>query len=537
MTFKKELRTENAVYGRICLLSKGRFGEIWKAKVIEVRRGAPPQLIKGTYVAVKIPKFPVAIGYAEAMDNYVSSLSKATWAEVQALTQLQGVPCVPALLDVGIIQIILGTAFGTRTCPVQFLVMELLDGQTLDKYLVGRYPGPGGVFEGMRSASSFFNLFGKIARCLHQIHRRQVIHGDPWYENVMVCSGAIRFIDFGQAVLRDLAPWGLPQKTGSHAFQPPDGSGRVDADVYALAGLGFYMATGQPPPRGSNDENAIKATVLKQIRDVNPGLIRENRGIADIIARGLRIDKERKIQTVDQVIADIELFESAGKVRRAAKRRTIVDDLRRHEQHNYDKMNRTLAHGVYDVVRTEDEISTFMTLLLSTLRPEDSYFSLSTAKFWRQGNVGPDGRFLSMTVLKAIQGVPIERVFLLQDPDLQSQEVRNMLLSQLNALEEVRSATRNFRGREPWFKVSYNLLSSDSYAKALKAYQNGGLIVAGGAGAVVMHSFSPEGRVTASRLDTDPNLFHTQRVAFDEHKMQAVPLTGLADLLKGRDIA
>ncbi len=71
----------------------------------------------------------------------------------------------------------------------EFLVMELLNGETLDSlHSLSRY-ARGGVFSGIPNAAPYFKLARKLARALLSVHRLQVIHGDLWTKNIMICSG------------------------------------------------------------------------------------------------------------------------------------------------------------------------------------------------------------------------------------------------------------------------------------------------------------------------------------------------------------
>jgi serine/threonine protein kinase len=527
------LGTSCAQYRLVSVInSGGHFADIWLAQVRKVYRRNLP-VYEGLRVAIKMPKLPKGVNYIDAISpgGWVSQLLKSSFVEEHALRQLDGLECVPKLYDVGTAHVCLGDTF-EEPSTVQFLVMELLDGCSLDKYLTSQYAGIGGRFMGVHGADVFFAIAKQIGHGLLKLHRRGVIHGDIWPPNIMMCGGAIRFLDFGQSIDGSLALRGVLQRIGRHPYQAPEGSGCITGDVYSLAGVYCNLATGEDPPCGIVEENELKASILTKIRDVNPRLISENRGVADIIARGLRVDPARRIQTVDHMISDIGLFETASKRPRMSRRSTVRDYLQLAERRHSRDVQRSLARGIFDIVRTDDEISTGMTTLLSFLRPGDSYQTLSTIKFWLPGNVGYDGRFLSMNVVKVVQGIGISRVFLLKRSDIESKEGRAVLLAQLDALNEVCLATKEFGGGPPWFELRYVLLSDEEYTKAVQTYQHGGLIVAGGVGAVVLQTYNAQNRIIASRTYVKKHLFEVQRNAFEKHKRQSLPLTELENLLR-----
>ncbi len=79
--------------------------------------------------------------------------------------------------------------------------------------------------------------------------------------------------------------------------------------MYAFAGVLFFIATGQPPPRGITDENQLKETVLQQIYSINPTLVIQNRRRSPTSSPGgLRVDPSRRLQAIDLLINDLEMF-------------------------------------------------------------------------------------------------------------------------------------------------------------------------------------------------------------------------------------
>src|SRR6187200_883052 len=77
---------------------------------------------------------------------------------------------------------------------VPFLVMELLEGQTLSERLE-RGPLP---------ADTVLASAGQIAAALDAAHRKGVIHRDLKPSNVMLTASGVKLLDFGLARLRDL---------------------------------------------------------------------------------------------------------------------------------------------------------------------------------------------------------------------------------------------------------------------------------------------------------------------------------------------
>ena len=156
-----------------------------------------------------------------------------------------------AISDPGIIQIF---DFGFHTDGSAYIVMELLDGEPLDRRLqrLGALP----VGDALR-------ICRQVASAVGAAHARGIIHRDLKPENVFVVRDPevpggerAKVLDFGIAKLAgDL---GAQQKTSTSAvmgtplYMSPEqcrGAGRVDqrSDVYSLGCVLFALVTGHAP--------------------------------------------------------------------------------------------------------------------------------------------------------------------------------------------------------------------------------------------------------------------------------------------------
>ena len=155
-----------------------------------------------------------------------------------------------AIADPGIVQVF---DFGYHTDGSAYIVLELLDGEPLDRRLarVGRL-AVGDALRAMR----------QVASSLGAAHARQIIHRDLKPENIFlvrdpeVASGErAKILDFGIAKLSG-DPFALETHTsalmGTPMFMSPEqcrGAARVDqrSDVYALGCVLFTLIVGRPP--------------------------------------------------------------------------------------------------------------------------------------------------------------------------------------------------------------------------------------------------------------------------------------------------
>ena len=128
-----------------------------------------------------------------------------------------------------------------------YLVMELLDGQPLDK-LIARGPMP---------VAQVAALGAHIARGLARAHDFGVVHRDLKPENVFVTRaqsgrGIAKILDFGIArSMHDQRLTSAGQIFGTPQYMAPERVTSIDtgppADLYALGVILFEMVTGKPP--------------------------------------------------------------------------------------------------------------------------------------------------------------------------------------------------------------------------------------------------------------------------------------------------
>lgn len=129
-----------------------------------------------------------------------------------------------------------------------FLVMELLDGETVDARCCrkgGRLP-----------AREVLSIADLLLDVLASAHAKGVVHRDLKPENVFLNrDGALKVLDFGIARLKELSTHASATRTGSlmgtPAFMAPEQArGRVDdidgrTDLWAVGATMFYLLTGR----------------------------------------------------------------------------------------------------------------------------------------------------------------------------------------------------------------------------------------------------------------------------------------------------
>ncbi|MFK7930715.1 MAG: protein kinase [Myxococcota bacterium] len=158
--------------------------------------------------------------------------------------------------------------YGTTEDGRQFVVMELLRGETLKRAMHGR----------ALDAPEATRLASALARGLHHAHERGLVHRDVKSSNVLLVPGDYgidqpKLLDFGlvKSVERELEVTQSPTYLGTPLYMSPEqarGEMEIDArsDVYSLGCLLYRMLTGKMPFRG---ESAM-STALMHISDPVP---------------------------------------------------------------------------------------------------------------------------------------------------------------------------------------------------------------------------------------------------------------------------
>jgi TolB-like protein/Flp pilus assembly protein TadD len=195
---------------------------------------------------------------------------------------------------------------------VAFLAMELVAGQPLSEKLCG----------GPLPEKEVVQLGAQIAAALEEAHEQGVIHRDLKPGNVVVTArGVAKVLDFGLArFARPEGAAGLGASAtesvavtrgvvGTPAYMAPEQVRGEEADtrvdIYALGGVLYEMATGQPVFREELPTRLIEAILHRAPvapRALNPRISPE---LDRIVLKCLEKDPENRYQSAKDLVVDL----------------------------------------------------------------------------------------------------------------------------------------------------------------------------------------------------------------------------------------
>ncbi|MBY0505509.1 MAG: protein kinase [Bryobacteraceae bacterium] len=161
---------------------------------------------------------------------------------------------------------------GTTEDGLPYLVMELIEGQTVDEWARGRSP------------AEICRLFRQVCEAVQHAHQNLVVHRDLKPGNILVtASGEPKLLDFGIAKLLDNVPSGeqntIRALTPAYAA-PEQVAGQAvttAADLYGLGCVLYHLLTGAAPKRQPGEEIPAVSTVRPELRRYDAAIQRATR--------------------------------------------------------------------------------------------------------------------------------------------------------------------------------------------------------------------------------------------------------------------
>jgi Tol biopolymer transport system component/serine/threonine protein kinase len=265
-----------AGYRVIQHLGGGGMGEVYKAKDLRLGR-------------------KVAIKFLPEDMLHVATLVDRFRREARAASLLNH-PHICKIFDVG----------EHRGQP--YLVMELMDGETLDARLR----------KGPIAVTDLLEIAAQSADALDAAHRVGILHRDIKPSNIFLTRHGAKLLDFGLAklpedIIDEDSAGTLTQPgalLGTIAYMSPEQAlgEKLDArsDLFSFGALLYEMATRQQPFRGQTPAAIFEAILHKPLVPadrLNPQIPPD---VAGIIAKALERDIDKRYQTAQAMRADLK---------------------------------------------------------------------------------------------------------------------------------------------------------------------------------------------------------------------------------------
>ena len=356
-------------------LGAGGMGEVYKARDTRLERD----------VAIKVLP-PHLSENAEFRQRFER--------EAKAISQLSH-PHVCALYDVG------------RQDGVEYLVMELLEGQTLADRLD----------RGALALEQTLRVGVEIADALEKAHRRGIVHRDLKPGNVMLTKSGVKLLDFGLAKTvapeREAAFTSLPTEAdrpltekgtvmGTFQYMAPEQLEGKEADsrsdIFALGCVLYEMATGKKAFSGSSRASMIAAILEREPPLISTIVPMTPPALERVVKTCLAKDPDERWQSAHDVKSELAWIAEAGS--QAGAPAAVASRRRSRERLAWAGFALSLAGLlVFAALWLRGRGSDARILRAAIDLPEKADFSLYLDPVG-PGRLSPDGRSIAFTAVR-----------------------------------------------------------------------------------------------------------------------------------------
>ena len=212
--------------------------------------------------------------------------------------------------------------FGEHTDGTTYILMELLEGETLREHIAKR---------GRFALDHALALIKQIAEALGAAHAQRIVHRDLKPENIFVVADAAapfgmqpKILDFGIAKMLDPSIDAPQTRAGSIIGTPlymspeqclaaPDG---IDhrADLYALGGIFYLLLCGRPPFDKGNFGDLLAAHLHQPPPRPSSTVPTLPPWIDDVVLRLLAKVREERFQSTEEFLGALQAGRESRRV-------------------------------------------------------------------------------------------------------------------------------------------------------------------------------------------------------------------------------
>ena len=234
---------------------------------------------------------------------------------------------------------------------INFIVMEYLNGGSLDRLIEKREDVP---------LAKRVGYVVSVCRALDHAHRRKVFHRDIKPANIMLHHDGddeiVKVVDFGIARLVDYSKTLTNWQVGAPAYMAPElltasATASEKTDIWAAGVTLYELIAYQRPFRGDSIEEIKRNAVYRQPMPLGQLSSECPADLEAIVFRLLEKDPERRYQTVEDVILDLEPVAKALSTQTAEALLRRAEDL--YERHDFDGARTNVKRALqYDSANT-----------------------------------------------------------------------------------------------------------------------------------------------------------------------------------------
>lgn len=164
-----------------------------------------------------------------------------------------------------------------------------------------------------------------LARVLSYLHANNIIYRDMKPQNVMITKTQpeVHLIDFGTAHVVTETDYIQERAVGTKGYAPPEQTKKgvpydMRWDLYALGATLFALATGFAPLKAER--------AAKQVGnfDINKFASSASQGLRDVVLKATSIDPEKRYQSAEEMLVDLQNIGKRDSNYRASAMRKIV---------------------------------------------------------------------------------------------------------------------------------------------------------------------------------------------------------------------